>query len=261
MGPVTQYGCHGGCAVLKKCIFRRKQQLCSPSRHRGRRSCNSTIVDKSRTVTLDSSDEDTDEANPFTGKMWLPQMHLVIEDEQHLINSEWLNDQHISAAQELLKKQFPNVGGLLSPLIGTSTVRFAPADVGAVQIHNNDCLHWLTSTVGIFNPTCVESLDSLSSGHLSLSLRRQLSDLYRLVADNVGKIRTIVKSDQQQRLGERNRSLFAIVFATFICYGVEPSSTSYSEYSLRRHLHQCLESGTMTPFPESKLTVRRAVEK
>ncbi|XP_062515516.1 uncharacterized protein LOC134190972 [Corticium candelabrum] len=196
MGPVTQCGCHDGCAVLKRCICRRKQQLCSPSCHRGR-CCNSTIVDKSRTVTLDSSDEDTDEVNPITGKMWLPLMHLTLEDEQHLINSEWLNDQHISAAQELLKKQFPNVGGLLSPLIGTSTVGFAPADVGAVQIHNSDCLHWLTSTVGIFNPTCVEIFDSLSSGHLSLSLRSQLSDLYRLVADDDGKIRTIIKSVQQ----------------------------------------------------------------
>ncbi len=73
IGPVTHCGCHDGCAVLKRCICRRKQQLCYPSCHRGRRCCNSTIVDKSRTVTLDSSDEDTDEVNPITGKMWLPQ--------------------------------------------------------------------------------------------------------------------------------------------------------------------------------------------
>ena len=149
---------------------------------------------------------------------------------------------------------------MLSPHIGTSTVEFAPADVEAVQIHNNDCLHWLTSTVGIFNPSCVEILDSLSSGHLSLSLRRQLSDLYRLVADDDGKIRTVVTSVQQQRLGKENCGLYAIAFATSICYGVERSRTSYSEHSLRSHFHQCLESGTMTPFPESKLSVRRTVK-
>ena len=104
-------------------------------------------------------------------------MHLTLEDEPHLINSEWLNDQHISAAQELLKKQFPNVACLLSPLIGTSKVGFAPADVGAVHIHNNDCLHWLTSTVGTFNPTCVEIFDSLSSGRLSLSSKTAVRSL------------------------------------------------------------------------------------
>ena len=57
----------------------------------------------------------------------------------------------ISAVGYLLKEQYPFINGLFKPLIGVSPMGFQPVRDGAVQVHNNERLHWLTSTSGILN--------------------------------------------------------------------------------------------------------------
>jgi polycystin 1L2 len=259
LGHVSKCGCGNSCTVLKKCSCRQKGQLCSKKCHHGRRCSNSMKVKSSMTITMDSDDEDTVKVNQFRN-MWLPHLHLSKIDERCLLGSGWLNDSHILAAETLLKKQFPTVDGLLSPLIGASETGFAPVEEGAIQIHNNGHLHWLTSTLGILSPNCIDIFDSLSGGSLSLHLRRQLSDLYRLIADEDGKIQVTIKPVQQQRLGKGNCGLFSIAFATSLCHGIDPTTTTFCEHSLRKHLHKCLQLGAITPFPKSSLSVARAAE-
>ena len=227
--------------------------------HRGRGCSNSVKVKSSMTITMNIEDEDTNKVKQSTN-LWLPHLQLSRADERCLLGSGWLNDCHILAAEKLLKKQFPTVDGLLSPIIGASEAGFALVEEGAIQIHNNGHHHWLTSTVGILSPNYVEIFDSLSGGSLSLHLRRQLSDLYRLVADKDGKIQVTIKPVQQQRLGKGNCGLFLIAFSTSLCHGVDPTPITFCEHSLRRHLKTCLELGTMSPFPESSVSVARAAE-
>ena len=39
---------------------------------------------------------------------------------------------------------------------------------------------------------------------------------------------------------------------TSICHSIDPSTVAFSERSLRRHIHECLQSGKMTPFPHTR---------
>ena len=110
---------------------------------------------------------------------WLSHLGLNEHDEELLLRNQWLSDSHISAVGHLLKEQYPFINGLFSPLIGVSAMGFQPVCDGAVQVHNNESLHWVTSTSGILNEGYVCVYDSLSTGRLVPALRRQLADLYR----------------------------------------------------------------------------------
>ena len=131
---------------------------------------------------------------------------------------------------------------------------------GAVQVHNNESLHWVTSTSGILNEGYVCVYDSLSTGRLVPALRRQLADLYRTLSGKDGRIRVTVKAVQRQLMGKGNCGAFAIAFATSICHGIDPSTVAFSERPLRRHIHECLQSGKMTPFPHTRRHVPRGNE-
>lgn len=176
------------------------------------------------------------------------------------MNNEWLSDSHIVAAQNILKKQFPAVDSLVSPLLGTSIIGFDSAIHGAVQIHNVDMSHWVTSTGGILAAHNVDLFDSLSGGVVKRQLRRQLVHLYSALADEDGAIQVTVKPVQQQRLGKGNCGPFSIAFATSVCYGIDPSTFSFSERSLRQHIREGFETGSLQPFPQSSREVKRALE-
>ena len=61
-----------------------------------------------------------------------------------MMSGAWLTDEHISAAQRLLKNQFSHVGGSQSPLLA-ETNGFESVPSSGVQIHY--CKHhWVTSS-------------------------------------------------------------------------------------------------------------------
>ena len=141
--------------------------------------------------------------------------------------------------------------GLVSPLIGTTSVGFNPVTSSAIQIHNNERIHWVTSSTSM-ESNSVNIYDSLFNDHLPVSLRRQLVGLYRLLADDEGSITVNIKAVQQQRFGEGNCGPFTIAFSTSLCHGIDPSSIAFQERYLRRHIHSAFLSERFDPFPESK---------
>ena len=142
-----------------------------------------------------------------------------------------------------MRKQLPDMDGLFSLLVGTSTIGFNPVQRSAVQIHNNERMHWLTSSAGITGKGEVDNFYSLPSRLLAAPLCRQLADIYRLLADDDGVIKVNIKPVQQQRLHEGNCGPFAIAFAASLCHGIDPSTITFPERSLRPHIHHAFESG------------------
>ena len=99
-----------------------------------------------------------------------------------MMSGEWLTDEHISAAQRLLKNQFSHVGGLQSSLLAEAN-GFESVPSSGVQIHY--CKHhWVTScSIGEH----VAVYDSKNVWHkLHNSLTVQLALIYRS-AINHGK--------------------------------------------------------------------------
>jgi len=64
-----------------------------------------------KAVVISSDEESADE-----GK-WLPELFLRADDKKLIETGDWLTDRHITAAQVLLKKDFPHVDGLQVTLL------------------------------------------------------------------------------------------------------------------------------------------------
>ena len=61
-----------------------------------------------------------------------------------------------------------------------------------------------------------------------------------------------LEKTQQQR-NSSDCGIFAIAFATDLCYGIDPSKCSHGDgQELRSHFLKCLQEGNIKPFP-SKL--------
>ena len=63
---------------------------------------------------------------------------------------------------------------------------------------------------------------------------------------------TIDYVDCQRQYGSHDCGLFAIAFATTICFGDHPAKYLYCQSELRRHLVQCLTNGVMEEFPKKQ---------
>ena len=55
--------------------------------------------------------------------------------------------------------------------------------------------------------------------------------------------------DVQRQSGGGDCGLFAIAFATSICFGTHPETKFYCQAKMRQHLMKCIEEGVMTEFP------------
>ena len=94
----------------------------------------------------------------------------------------WLNDLHISAAQKILHGDFPQVGSLQPPVLGSKQM-FTPVEANNVQILNFSG-HWGCITTIDCKPGHVNVYDSLYPTP-PMSLVRQLCCLLRTNEKNL----------------------------------------------------------------------------
>ena len=59
---------------------------------------------------------------------------LSQEDKRIILDGKWLSDTHVNVAQQLLKKQFPNLLGLFSTLLLSKLKNPIPVGAGTLQI-------------------------------------------------------------------------------------------------------------------------------
>lgn len=55
--------------------------------------------------------------------------------------------------------------------------------------------------------------------------------------------------DVQRQVGGADCGLYAIAFATALCFGLDPHSCSFKQAQMRSHLGMCFENQRMSPFP------------
>ena len=175
-----------------------------------------------------------------------------------LVKGEELTDEHMLLAQNLLKKQFPHIDGLESPLL-SETNGFIPVQHEAIQIHHVlNPQHWVTSssigqTVAVYD-------SKFSGGELSSSLTHQLASIYRpLVStededgDEIDPPTLYVEVPYvQQQSGIIDCGLFAIAFAVHLAIGDDVSKLNFDQAQMRQHLLKCFQKKEMLPFPQTK---------
>ena len=146
---------------------------------------------------------------------------ITLDPKQiELVNEgRMLTDNHIDYANKLLRKQFPDVRGLQTPLLGQS-LTYAVTEPPFVQILHVNSLHWMT-VVGV-HKSLVKVYDSLYK-YTSTCVTSQAAAILKSQSDHI--LFQIEKTQFQQ--GGLDCGLFAIAFATEFCYGNNPECYRY----------------------------------
>ena len=160
---------------------------------------------------------------------------------EEIRSGEWLSDMHIKAASDLLLKvQFPAVSGLYDPKLGQD-LAFPVTKPQFVQIVHASS-HWLT--VEGVSPSLARVYDSMNYT-TSVRTQSQIAAIMRCKADSI----TLEVHNVQLQEGGSDCGVYAVAYATDLCYGNNPSNLHYHQGKLRLHLIECLEMKEMTPFP------------
>ena len=159
---------------------------------------------------------------------WLPTLQLLLVDYKSLVGGDWLTDNVINAAQKLLKQSYPHVGGLQITTKG-EVLSFDIETAEFVQILNISGVHWIIiSTIGC-SPGDINIFDSLPTIDLPKRAKEQIA---AIVCTSKRKITLDFQAAQVAMI----LVFFSIAFATSLCIGINPSSMSYHQDLLRKHL-------------------------
>ena len=161
-------------------------------------------------------DLSTEPSKSEPNKHWVSINSIRLTNEDKM-TKEWLNDNHISAAQSLLKQQHPDVSGLQPSTLQYTQMFDVHSNREFVQCLNLADNHWTTvSTVGCV-PGVVNVYDSLNYG-LTTSIERTIANLVHTDKPTI----TIQRAPMQLQRGGSDCGLFAIASATAISNGQSP---------------------------------------
>ena len=179
-----------------------------------------------------------------TEKKWIDNsLYSLSALDRHTLLSivGWLNDNLVSAAQTLLKKQ-SQVPGLQCTALGC-TMAFNIQCGEFVQVLHDGHEHWLTvSRVGATEEILVYDSMYQSIGTFT---KKQIAAILASQQQQV----VVKMMNVQRQTGGYDCGLFAIAFATAIVNGIHPTELTFKQDSMRKHLYECLNKGELTMFP------------
>ena len=159
-----------------------------------------------------------------------------------ILNNQRLDDTIINRSQNILRKQFPNIGGWQDTLLCQTS--FTSIAEESVQVHFTGKNHWVcSSSIGGY----VRMYDSATSKNLTSSMKVQLSECHKSLAKY--KRLAIELPPAQIQQGGVDCGLFALAFACDLASGNDPSEIEYCQSGMRQHLISCLENEHFEPFP------------
>ncbi len=198
---------------------------------------------------IDADSRDNNDAPPLQPWVQSELFTLYDTDKAIIESGKWLTDDIIDAGQKILAAQFKEKygnAGFQSVVLG-HTFSFKVESEDFVQILHDGHNHWLTiSTVGA-PPSSVLLYDSMyaTAGRATQSQAASMM----MVADQT---LTLTFADVQMQAGGTECGVFALAFATAICFGYSPGKFQFNQPSMRSHLIECLEKQQFTMFPVKK---------
>jgi hypothetical protein len=175
-----------------------------------------------------------------------PCYKLETSDEANILNPSYmLTDREIMIGQNLLRKQFPTMNGLMSTTLGPIG-QFDVMRGDFVQILHNGSLHWVCVSNVTRRSSSVNLSDSMFYGSIATSIKEQIASMLHEVDND--EIEILVQPVQQQT-NSTDCGVFALAFATAVCFGYEVSHCSFDVVKMRSHLWKCMKEGHMEMFP------------
>ena len=158
---------------------------------------------------------------------------------------KWLIDNHVSAAQLLLRRQHPHILGLEPHVLQFTHTFSVHKGKQFIKIFNVSGNHWITvSTVGC-PPGTITVYGSLNLSLTTLTV----ADLML----HGGKKITIQHIHVHFQTGTSDCGLFAIAKATVLTNGLDPNDLRFHQKLMRNHLRESFEKQTLNMFPSKQL--------
>lgn len=131
----------------------------------------------------------------------------------------WLVDSKIEAAQNLLKMKFPLIDGLQDP-----SVRGIHVTLRQVNWYKS-LIQIPTGCALVLCPVQLELLEYMTAS-MDVPMIRRLTMPHRMHFHRGNAVTSINEKVQKQK-GLNDFGLFAMAFATTVCYGNDPTTTRY----------------------------------
>ena len=166
-------------------------------------------------------------------------LNISALDLSFLNSCQWLSEQEIIFAMNLLKNQFPEVSGFERTDLGENC--YFTKHVGKfIQLINIDNLHWICVSSVINNNNEVYVYDSLKTGEYSNHIKKLISSL---------SDKTVKFANVQQQVESNDCGFFSLAFATSLCFGRDPETIFYTQSAMRQHLFDCFKMNRISEFP------------
>lgn len=157
--------------------------------------------------------------------------------------TEWLNDNHITCAQILIKQIYPTIRGLQST-IRQNSGPLAKLYPGSLQVLHVDGNHWaLASTISLPNGADILLYDSLYT-----SMNHQTKLLLSELVHTSKPAFTVGFANLYKQSGTADCGLFAVAYCTDLAFGKEPCHYIYNQAEMRGHLLKCFQQMKLEPF-------------
>lgn len=144
----------------------------------------------------------------------------------------------------MLKIIFPQIRGLQDTVLG-ETLAFSIQRGEFVQVLNVSGSHWITVSTIDCQQGVINVYDTIPSCHVPTRVKEQIA----AIVFSPNKQLTLDFQSVQAQRGYSDCGLFAIAFATSLCFKENPVQTKYVQHLLRGHLLKCLTEGVISTFP------------
>ena len=179
---------------------------------------------------------------------------LTVQHRSQLLGGHLLCDIHIGAAQALIHRPFPGIGGLqnivvqdskfLQPFVNQQNIQIVHVMLG--RLH-----HWIVVSIVGCTKDEIEVYDSLQ---MKLNLYTQT-----VIARYLRSQSQSFKIKVATQKGSTDCGLYAIAMMTSLAYNENPVTIIYNQQDMRVHLEQCFENGILEKFPflKTRRTTKR----
>ena len=197
------------------------------------------------TVTI--ADEATSNSSPSSNSEYWTNIGGITLTRKHrhqIINGKELCDLHVNAFQNLLKLQFPCLGGLQNTLLQKRSPLKCTEGGMSLQIIHTRSSHWAALQI------CDSNVCLYDSAYTSTS-----SDTLEVIAQLVHSKEQSIEIQMMnitQQTGTTDCALYAMSTITCLALGIDPVTIILNKDELRPHLVKSLETRTISLFPVKK---------
>ena len=204
--------------------------------------------------TIVINDDDTNSENEISTKSnkWLKigSYVLTLAEREMLCNNDWLTDLHMNSVQVLLKKQFPQFGGLQNTAVlqSSGVMQPFPNDQESLQIVHVNNNHWIVASTVNCHKADISIYDSFNSPvnketqSILACLLKTKNDSFRI---------QIAKVNRQS--GSNDCGVFAAAYCTSLAFGQDPFYCGVQPRLFKRPFSKMLRKPKNVPFSYNQM--------